>query len=539
MTNDLVPHTDSTPSRQVAFLPSKEETGRIWGIAQTLAQTSFVPKALRGDVPAIMAAMLTGRELGILPMRALRQVSIIEGKPTPSPELMMAIALKAGHDVFVAETSRERCVVEIRRADWPDDRVARLTWDLEDAVAAGLCTLDEDTGRPRARSQSGSRLPWEAYTRAMLRSRAVSEACRTWLPDVVEGASYAPEELGARVTEHAHDQELVDAAEERGETFDPLEGETDEVRRAVADAMGEEDVQVDPDTGEEIVDAELVEDDPETTEEAPSEEDDEPADPVRDDAPSAPARAESDDLPEPSDEDPAAAEDGRAIDEPVDPAAEALEEMVDEVVAVEESVDLSEIPDDDEEAAYGAYGAWLAAAAAAYAGLNVPEVSHLIRKGHVDLDGGSRLVIPAGVPGLELVHRFETHAPGPYRRTVRATLDTAGLPKAASVPGPAPHDAEETPEDDPGTDTPGDPSGPEDGSKSLEGRRAALRRWKAAYRELSSLEDGVSQEAARKVLASRMTAGAGEDRAWATVDLEVLEDLVAEVETERAKNLPF
>lgn len=498
MTNDLVPHTDSTPSRQVAFLPSKEETGRIWGIAQTLADTSFVPKALRGNVPAIMAAMLTGRELGILPLRALRQVSIIEGKPTPSPELMMAIALKAGHDVFVAETSRERCVVEIRRSDWPDDRVARLTWDLDDAVSAGLCTIDEDTGRPRARSQSGSRLPWEAYTRAMLRSRAVSEACRTWLPDVVEGASYSPEELGARVTGEAHDQELVDAAEERGETFDPLEGESDEVRQAVAEAMGEEEIQVDPDTGEEIVDAELVDDEEEAGE------------------------------PIPSDEDPVAAAEGRAIDEPTE-----------EEPAAEEAapVDLSEIPDAELESAR--YGAWLGAAAEAYAEMNVSEVSHLIRKGHVDLDGGRRMVIPDGRPGLELVERFEEHSPGNFRRTVRATLESAGLTEPARIPGePAPV-AQEEPAADPGPETPEEAPAPESDAESLEGRRAALRRWKAAYRELSSLEGAAAEEAARRCLASRMNAGAAEDRAWATVDVDTLEDLVAEVETERAKNLPF
>ena len=243
---DLEVRTPAAPT----FLPGEHESGRIWKLAQAIAATDFVPRSLRGNPPAIMAAMLTGRELGILPMRALRQVNVIDGQPSPSPELMMALALKAGHEVDVVETSRTRCVVEVHRHSWPEDRRRRLEWTIDDAVAAGLCSIDKD-GQVRARSKSGQKLPWEAYTRAMLRSRAVSEACRTWLPDVVDGASYIPEELGAAVNRDGHAQELVDAADARGETYDPLDGEPDDVRAAVAEAMGHTD---------EVVDAEIVPD---------------------------------------------------------------------------------------------------------------------------------------------------------------------------------------------------------------------------------------------------------------------------------------
>lgn len=241
---DIEVHRPSAP----AFLPGEHETGRIWKLAERIAQTDFVPRSLRGNPPAIMAAMLTGRELGIMPMRALRQVNIIEGQPSPSPELMMALALKAGHDVDVVETSRTRCVVEVHRGSWPDDKVRRLEWTIDDAEAAGLCEITDD-GKVRARSNKGNPLPWETYTRAMLRSRAVSEACRTWLPDVVDGASYVPEELGGTVTAEGHATELVDAAQARGEAYDPLEGESDEVRTQVADAMASD---------ADVVDAEIV-----------------------------------------------------------------------------------------------------------------------------------------------------------------------------------------------------------------------------------------------------------------------------------------
>lgn len=225
---DLQPHRGHPPT----LLPSTTETERLHKAAVMLAHTEFVPASLRGKPEAIMAAMLTGREMGIHPMRSLRQIAIVDGRPAPSPELMMALALKAGHYVRVVETDHERCTVAVRRADWPeDDPPSTLTWTLDDAVRAGLCTLD-DQGRPRARSQKGQPLPWEQYTRAMLRSRAVTEACRAWLPDVVEGYSYAPEELGAEVTASGQAKELADIGVD-----DPYAGMPDELRDQVAAAM--------------------------------------------------------------------------------------------------------------------------------------------------------------------------------------------------------------------------------------------------------------------------------------------------------------
>lgn len=513
---------DLEPTQRLGFLPTAHETERIWKLATTISDTDFVPRSIRGNKPAILAAMLTGRELGILPMRALRQVNIIDGSPTPAPELMMAMALKAGHDVFIAETSRERCVVEVRRADWPEDRVARLTWELEDAVAAGLCTLDED-GRPRARSRNGTPLPWEAYTRAMLRSRAVSEACRAWLPDVVEGASYAPEELGAAVTPEGHAQELADAAESRGEDYDPLDGEPAEVRAQVAEAMGEEPT-VDPDTGEEIVDAEEVDPDDEG-EEGPRGGDAEPEPPVRPDAPSAPAtpepaREEPDtdaafDGPEVTQEEPPTPEAGDAS--PSSPAPEPETVANDEPPAPD--VDLEDVPDRRQDE--GAYAAWLSAAVDAYATLNVGQAAELIRNGHVDLEDGRRLAVPGGEAGLRLIARFEEHSPGAFRKTIRAALESAGLPRETTVPGtPA------VPEPTPGQDGPAD---------EMEVRRNLLRRWKAAHREIA----GVSEALANTKLAERMEAGVGDDAAWRTAELATLEALVAELEERRNAVVEF
>ena len=49
-------------------------------LASQINGTDFVPKAFRGKPEAVMAALLTGRELGLGPMTALQRIHVIEGK---------------------------------------------------------------------------------------------------------------------------------------------------------------------------------------------------------------------------------------------------------------------------------------------------------------------------------------------------------------------------------------------------------------------------------------------------------------------------
>jgi hypothetical protein len=208
---------------RASFLPTQNEYHFMQLAAENLASTEFVPRGLRGKPPAVLAAMLTGREMGIGPMRALRQINVIDGKPSPEPELLMARVLDRGHYMRVAVTTKQRCVVRARRKEWADDEPTfELEWDLDDAIAAELVELKN--GKPWAKSKKGESLPWMLYTRGMLRSRCVGEVCRAVFPDITEGASYAPEELTQG--------QIYDAG--AGTTI--LEGLPDEIRARVEDA---------------------------------------------------------------------------------------------------------------------------------------------------------------------------------------------------------------------------------------------------------------------------------------------------------------
>ncbi|MBK6857993.1 MAG: hypothetical protein IPG97_15975 [Microthrixaceae bacterium] len=148
-------------------------------LADQIARTDFAPAGLRGKPEAVMAAMLTGHEIGIGPMQALSEISVINGRPCMSAKLMRALVHRAGHDLWFEVKSNTKVTICARRADWPEDRVAKVTWTMDDAKAAGL-----------AGGQN-----YRKYPRAMLAARATGEICRDNFADVLGGIGYTPEEL--------------------------------------------------------------------------------------------------------------------------------------------------------------------------------------------------------------------------------------------------------------------------------------------------------------------------------------------------------
>lgn len=171
-----------------------------WDFAETLARTPLLPDAYRNNPASVLWALEYGRALGIDVVTTITTIHVIKGKPTQSADLMLSRTRAAGHRVRV-KPDRDRCTVSITRSDDPDDETV-IEWTLDDAVTAGLCELRN--GRPYSRSSKGEPQAWEKYPRAMLRSRAVAEAVRTVCPEVLHGAIYTPEELGAYVDQEGN-----------------------------------------------------------------------------------------------------------------------------------------------------------------------------------------------------------------------------------------------------------------------------------------------------------------------------------------------
>lgn len=180
-----------------------------WLFASSLADTPLLPDAYRRQPASVLWAMEYGRALGLDVVTTITTIHVIKGKPTQSADLMLSRARAAGHRVRIRSTETA-CSVSIWRSDDPEFENV-ITWTLADAVQAGLCELRND--RPWSRSAKGEPQSWEKYPRAMLRARAIAECVRVSCPEVLHGAIYTPEELGAVVDQegNAVHVERVDA----------------------------------------------------------------------------------------------------------------------------------------------------------------------------------------------------------------------------------------------------------------------------------------------------------------------------------------
>ena len=83
------------PANLSAMSPSADEWKIITDQARMLVGTNFLPQSIKTPEQAV-AIILQGRELGIPTMAALGTINVIQGKPTISPQLMLALINRSG-----------------------------------------------------------------------------------------------------------------------------------------------------------------------------------------------------------------------------------------------------------------------------------------------------------------------------------------------------------------------------------------------------------------------------------------------------------
>jgi len=160
-------------------------------VSELLAKSTLVPGAYRNKPENVLLASLAGQAYGWDPTMAMRSFHVIDGQPSMKPEIMLALVRRAGHSVH-GETSANGATVTGVRRDTGDTISVQYT--LEDARRANLLNKDN----------------WKKYPHNMCWSRATSQLCRMLFQDVVLGAGYTPEELGATVNA---DGEVIETTE--------------------------------------------------------------------------------------------------------------------------------------------------------------------------------------------------------------------------------------------------------------------------------------------------------------------------------------
>lgn len=187
VSNELAP---VTAVEQNSLAVWAEGARSVHALAQNIAQSALVPQAYRGKPVDVLACWLTGQELGIAPMAALRSIDNIQGTPSLRAHAMRALVQSRGHQVEIVESTDERCVMRGRR--WTthiinngggiaggDDGWQTVTWDLDRARKLGLLGRDQ----------------WKSQPRTMLIARATGEICRLIAADVLFAVPYSSEEM--------------------------------------------------------------------------------------------------------------------------------------------------------------------------------------------------------------------------------------------------------------------------------------------------------------------------------------------------------
>jgi len=143
----------------------------VFALAERLANArGFVPDAYAGKPDALAACILTGVELGLGPMQAMREIHIIKGKPSISATLMLALAQRAGIKTRWIKSDATIATIGVTVQGLAEQT---MSFTAEEAKAAGL------TGEN-----------WQKYKPAMLRARCTSAAIRAFCPFVIGGSVY-------------------------------------------------------------------------------------------------------------------------------------------------------------------------------------------------------------------------------------------------------------------------------------------------------------------------------------------------------------
>jgi hypothetical protein len=159
------PHAASRQSR-VDELYSPEYFGGLEDLAGKAAASRLFGDSTREQ---LFMVLMTGRELGISPTVALRNIGVFKGKTVISSQLQLAKVKEAGYLAEILENTDERATVRIQKLPAPP---YQKTFTMADAQRAGL--VDRNA-------------VYKTMPSTMLLNRAIGLVTRYGAPEVLNG----------------------------------------------------------------------------------------------------------------------------------------------------------------------------------------------------------------------------------------------------------------------------------------------------------------------------------------------------------------
>lgn len=174
-----------------AIIPQSIE--EVFRVSKGVVMSGLAPDALvKGKNPdeaaaAVAVAIMSGAELGLKPMVALRSFTVINGRPALFGDGLINVIRQSGRAEYLRTGCDERdgklvgwC--EAKRTDTSEDK--RVEFSQTDAIKAGLW-------------QTSGSSPWAKYPQRMLAWRAAGWCLRELFGDVLGGIrdEYEAEEI--------------------------------------------------------------------------------------------------------------------------------------------------------------------------------------------------------------------------------------------------------------------------------------------------------------------------------------------------------
>ncbi len=177
MSNELeLQNNDTRQGHIINSLFSEKNLNHYMKVAETLSNSTMVPKGLIGKPADILICMDMGVQLGIPFMQALQDIAVINGKPSLYGDGLLAVVQGHSDYEWIHEESTPEsatCTVK-RRNHEPHTTI----FTVEDAKKAQLW---------------GKQGPWSQYPRRMLQMRARGFCIRDTFADALRGVKLAEE----------------------------------------------------------------------------------------------------------------------------------------------------------------------------------------------------------------------------------------------------------------------------------------------------------------------------------------------------------
>lgn len=138
-------------------------------LANQLAMSALLPESLRNRPGDVLVTIITGHELGLSPMQAIRGLHVIKGKAVMSADLQVALVKKHPECIYfrLVESTDTIASYETERKG---EGKTKMSFTIEQARNAQLAGDN-----------------WRKYPAAMLRARAASALARAVYPDLTLG----------------------------------------------------------------------------------------------------------------------------------------------------------------------------------------------------------------------------------------------------------------------------------------------------------------------------------------------------------------